>query len=418
MDTKRLFALIDKHRDELFSLLSSMIKINSEGFTDHGNEEELARYIDGLCRELGLKSELYSPLDIPGFEDHPDYFGERHLENRYNVTARWRGAEDIDELLLMGHADTVKIGDLANWDSDPLSGEIKDGKIFGRGACDDKYALATALFLIKLLKAEGFTPKRNLIFSAYSDEEYGGSHGALAAVLHTPCHRIINMDGRVDTIWNCASGGGEIFYRYHTEDVADSAKAAALAIPTVLEVMEEFGKNRREELEANPYYKGTNIPQTSLRYMAARAGNYGADLGTGEVLFVFYTDKTKDEIWSELDGLAKRLAERLAPLGIVGDGFSPRTRFFHYVECSTGDEDIRLLQAAGEDAGRKITVGAPCLSDLSVIAKYGTQSAIAFGAGRDFSQPGGAHQPNEFIECDAFLSFTKTIGSYILKVLG
>lgn len=418
MNTERLFALIDEHRDELFALLSSMVKINSEGFTTHGNEEAMARYVDTLCRELGLESDLYSPLDLPGFKDHPDYFGDRHLENRYNVTARGRGAEDIDELLLMGHSDTVKIGDLANWDGDPLSGAIKDGKIYGRGACDDKYALATALFLIKLLKAEGFTPKRNLIFSAYSDEEYGGSHGALASVLRTPCNRILNMDGRVDTIWNCASGGGEIYYRCHTEKTADSAKIPALAIPVIIEVLEEFAENRRRELEVNPYYAGTDIPASSLRYMAARAGNYGADLGTAEVLFVFYTDKTKEEIYRELDGLAAKIAERLAPFGIVGDGFSPRTRFFHYVECDQSAEDIRLLQEAGKETGRTISLAGPCLSDLSVIAKYGGAQAIAYGVGSDFSQPGGPHQPNECIDCEDFVAFTKTIGSYILKVLG
>lgn len=182
MDKNYIFDLIEERKSELFELLSSLIKINSESFKSYGNEEEIAKYIYALCQELGLESELYSPLDIPDFENHPDYMPGRGLENRYNVSAVWKGIEDNDEIMLLGHTDTVEIGDPANWEFDPLSGEIKDGKIYGRGACDDKYALATVLFLIKLLKEQGFTPKSNLVFSAYSDEEYGGSHGALAAV--------------------------------------------------------------------------------------------------------------------------------------------------------------------------------------------------------------------------------------------
>ena len=50
--------------------------------------------------------------------------------------------------MIMGHSDTVQTGDPANWEFDPFCGLIKDGKIFGRGSVDDKYALATALFII------------------------------------------------------------------------------------------------------------------------------------------------------------------------------------------------------------------------------------------------------------------------------
>ena len=82
-------------------------------------------------------------------------------------------------------------------------------------------------------------------------------------------------------------------------------------------------------------------------------------------------------------------------------------------------EDILLMQAAAQEAiGWAPQVRGSCLSDLSVISKYGSDRAFAMGCGRDFSQPGGAHQPNEFIECDALVDFTKTVGAYILKKLG
>lgn len=419
MEISKLCSMIDERKNELFSLLSDLIKINSENFLSHGNEEELARYLEKLCRELGLETDVFSPLDLDGFEQHPDYMPGRNLENRYNMVARLRGEEDCDELMLMSHSDTVRIGDLKNWVSDPLAGELRDGKIYGRGACDDKYALATTLFILKLLKDAGFKPSRNLVFAAYSDEEYGGSHGALAAVLKYPCRRILNMDGREGQIWHCGSGGQEVKYIFRTKDPVDSAKYAAAAIPLVLEVIETFAEKRRSELEENKFYAGTIIPKTSLRYMGIRAGFDGADLGTGEAYFVYYTDKTKDEIYAEFAELEKILAEKLSPLGIEGVGFKPVTRFFHYVFCEPDSEDINLLLDASKEAtGNDLLVCGSCLSDLSVISKHGTDRAIAFGAGRDFSKLGGAHQPNEFIECDKLLDYAKTVAAYVVKVLG
>lgn len=419
MEVKELCGLIDERKELLFALLSDLIKINSENFGTWGNEEECARYVQDLCDKMGLQTALYSPLALPDFDKSPDYFPGRALENRYNVTAIWKGTEDVNELMLMAHTDTVMIGDPDNWETDPLSGEIKDGKIFGRGACDDKYAVAAVLFLIELLKKEGFTPKKNLVFAAYCDEELGGSHGAMAAVLKDPCNRVLNMDGKANQIWQCASGGQVVTYRYHTLEVADSAEKTATAIPLVMEEIKKFGEKRRAELNANRFYAGTIIPGTSLRYTEIRAGNNGADLGVGELQFTYYTDKKKEEIYEEFAVLEKILDEKLAPLGIKGDGFIPYTRFFHYGFCEPDCRDIQdMLEAAQEATGSKPLVCGSCLSDLSIILKYSDADAYGYGAGRNFDEPGGAHQPNEFMECDKLVEYTKNIGAYILKVLG
>ena len=420
MEIRALCDLIDGRKNELFTLLSELIKINSENYITHGNEAPCAQYVYDLCKELGLECDIFSPMDIPDFASHPDYLPGRNLENRYNTVARYCGTENVDELLLMAHTDTVRIGDLSDWEKDPLSGDICDGKIYGRGAGDDKYAIATALFIMKLLKEQGFVPKKNLLFAAYSDEEYGGSHGALSSVIKYPAKRIVSMDGVEDQIWHCGSGGQEIKYHFHTKDVVDSAKTAGLALPVVIDTIEKtFANNRRIELENNRFYRGTIIPGTSLRYMGVRAGNNGNDLGKGEVYFVFYTDKTKDEIAAELKEVEAILTEKLAPLSIIGDGFEPATRFFHYVFCEPDSEDVRLMVEASQEAtGKAPIVCGSCLSDLSVISKYGSNRAYGFGCGRDFSKKGGAHQPNEYIECDKLVEYTKTIAAYILKVLG
>ena len=419
LNTASMNGLIEARKEELFNLLCDLIHINSENSGAYGNEKECAEFIAKLCRELDMETELYSPMDLPDFENHPDYMPGRHLENRLNVTARMKGEEDEDYLMLMGHSDTVVFGDRSTWTFEPLLGEVRDGKIFGRGACDDKYALATALFLIKLLKEQGFTPKKNLLFTAYCDEERGGSHGALASVLRYPCERIVNMDCKNFEIWHCASGGQEMRYKFHTAKPVDSAGVTAQAFPVIMEAIEEFGNRRRKEMAENRFYKNTVIPSTSLRYMGLRAGNEGADLGSGEVCFLFYTDKTREEIQIEYRELEEILRERLAPIGIIGDGMVPMVRFFHYAYAEPDCESIRDMQAAALEAtGREVKPVGSCLSDLSVILKYGSKQAYGFGIGRDFNAQGGAHQPNEFIECDALVEYAKIMAAYILRVLG
>jgi len=418
MMDRKFMELIEQKKEELYSLLCSLIQINSENFGSHGNETDCAVYIADLCRKLGLETDLYSPLELEGFKDHPDYREGRNLENRLNVTACWKGKEDRNGLMLMGHHDTVPIGDRSLWTFEPLAGEIRDGKIWGRGACDDKYALATALFLIKLLKEQGFEPKENLLFTAYCDEESGGSHGALASALRYPAKRIVNMDCKNFEIWHCASGGGCFKYRYHVAEPVDSARQAGEAIPVVMEVLSRFGNGLREDLEQNRFYKGTVIPGTSLRYFGIRAGGNGNDLDVGELSFGIYTDRSKEDIKAQMAAMEQELSEKLGSMGIISDGFRATTRFFHYGYSEPDCVSIRELQETARIvSGRELVPCGSCLSDLSVILKYGGGEAFGFGIGRGFDVYGGAHQPDEFIACDDLVEYAKIIGAYVLKTL-
>jgi len=418
MDLQSVFNRIEERKEELFGLLSTLVQINSENFGTHGNEKEISEYIYRCCQELGLESAMYSPLELEGFTEHPDYMPGRGLENRYNVTACWKGREDHNALMLMAHSDTVQTGDPANWELDPLSGAIKDGRLYGRGSGDDKAGIAISLFLIKVLKEMGFQPSQNLLFNSYCDEEYGGSHGALAAVLRDPCDRVANIDASENVIVNCATGGGEVKYHYHVADPVDSAWRTARALPVVMDVIDLFAQRRADELEANRFYAGTSVPKSALRYIGVQTGHNGQDLGRGEVHFVFYTDKTKEDILPELEEMDKLLRERLAPLGVVSDGFSLATRFFHYVFCEPDHPHIQeILQAYQKAADKTPIVCGGGLGDQSVISKYGTSSAFSIGPGRSFEQEGGAHQPNEFVECDKLVEFAKIMAAYVLKVL-
>ena len=147
---EQLMQIIDRDKDELFALLGSLIQINSENFGPHGNEQEIATFIQSYCQDMGYTADVYSPMELPDFAHHPDYREGRHLENRYNCTVTVPGSSHEKKLMLAGHLDTVEIGDVSQWDFPPLLGQVRDGYVLGRGACDDKYALATIMFIKKL----------------------------------------------------------------------------------------------------------------------------------------------------------------------------------------------------------------------------------------------------------------------------
>ena len=414
---KRLLSLIDERREELFSLLSSLIRIDTQNFDSHGLEAAIVPFLKEEAARLGLACDVYSPLDIEGFTALPDYMEGRNLEDRPCVTLEMPGSEGGEGVHLMAHSDTVEIGDRANWERDPHSGDIEDGRIYGRGACDDKYAIAASLFLLRLLRDEGITPKHPITFSAYSDEEHGGSHGAMASVIRYPHRRILNLDCKNFEIWSCAAGGGNIKLSFAFDTPKDSTLDAALALTPILEETEKFGARRRAELAKNPNYEGTTIHEGAMRYMEIKCGNAGADLGTGYVWFQYYTDKTTAEMDAEIDDMIDLINEKLSPLGASVTGRERNTRSFRYGFVPKDAETVRELQAAALRAtGRKVCPVGACLSDLSVILYYGSAEAFSFGIGRDFTAVGGAHQPNEFIECDALVEFTKILAAYLCDV--
>lgn len=66
------------------------------------------------------------------------------------------------------HTDTVGVEQMSG---DPFSGEVRGGRVYGRGAVDTKASLAVALALVEALHAAGAKPQPNLLIAASADEE-------------------------------------------------------------------------------------------------------------------------------------------------------------------------------------------------------------------------------------------------------
>ena len=319
--------------------------------------------------------------------------------------------------MLMGHSDTVPIGDESLWSFPPLSGECRDGKVWGRGACDDKYAVAVSLFLMKLIRELGIELDYDLLFTAYCDEEFGGGNGALAACLKYKCDDYLNLDCKNFELWSAGVGGGDVLFEISSDRPKGSCGDALEALCILKKELDVFKCARKAELTEEELFKNTYIPDSSMILLEAKTGNDGNDLDKGHLVMEYFTNKTEGEIEGELELLCNRANEKMKKYGFCISKREMTTRFFHFVKSELDGNNVvnKLINSAKTVSGRKVVPSGAVLSDLSLIIKYGSQRAVGFGAGSAFDVYGGAHQRDEHIDCEKLLEFTKIIGAFLLE---
>lgn len=164
--------------DFAWRLAQDLVKIDS---SDPGAyEDEIERFIKRLI-EQQLAQLDSSALDAVQIEELEVLPGRRNLK----VTVP--GQSDEPRLVYICHMDTVTLGD--GWDADiaPLGAVVRDGKLYGRGACDMKGGLACAIaalvHTLERVAADGTLPRRgfSLICSVDEEDFMRGSEAAINA---------------------------------------------------------------------------------------------------------------------------------------------------------------------------------------------------------------------------------------------
>ncbi len=145
---------IDAHRDELIEIVQEILKIKSV----EDKPEEDAPF--GIGVKLALEYAL-SVGEEMGFKT-------KNLDNYAGYVEFGNGNGLIS---ILGHLDVVPEG--KGWDYPPYGGVIADGKIFGRGAIDDKGPIIAALFGLYALKESGISLSKRVRIVFGTNEETG-----------------------------------------------------------------------------------------------------------------------------------------------------------------------------------------------------------------------------------------------------
>ena len=162
---EQLFKTIEGRRDEMVELTRDLIRfptVNPPG------EAYLpcAQYIGARLKARGFSIEYVHAAGTPGDNDRYP---------RINVVARRRGAMPGPCVHFNSHIDVVNAG--SKWTMDPFAAVVKDGKVFGRGACDMKGGLAASIVAVEALVDSGVSLPGTLEISGTVDEESGGYGG-------------------------------------------------------------------------------------------------------------------------------------------------------------------------------------------------------------------------------------------------
>ena len=107
---------------------------------------------------------------------------EHDFSRARTVVGTYRPANNAGKsLILQGHCDVVPTGPLEMWETPPFSPAIRDGKMYGRGACDMKSGTIGALYALDAIKAAGLKPTARIHFQSVIEEESTGV-GALSTL--------------------------------------------------------------------------------------------------------------------------------------------------------------------------------------------------------------------------------------------
>ena len=178
--------------DESINLLSKLIQnqcVNPPG-TELVNIKTIGEYLSSK----GIEHQI--------FESAP---------NRGNLWAKFSGTGQAPSVMFgPSHVDVVPIAKPKAWTVDPFAGEIKDGFVWGRGAMDMLFIVATQTVAFAQLQKEKFQPKGDLILFIVADEEAGSTFGVNWMLDHHP--ELMKVDYCISEMGGASLGNGKIVF--------------------------------------------------------------------------------------------------------------------------------------------------------------------------------------------------------------
>lgn len=379
---------------DVAKLTSDMVKIKSYSFMKD-QEKEIAEYVYKFFKGEGIEANKY--------EIEP---------GRFNVVARIPGVgkkagdkgtgagTGAKSLMLSGHMDTVPAYDMKN----PFSGDIRDGKVFGRGACDMKGPLASMMAALAAIKRAGIELEGDLYFAGLADEEEQGK-GAKYLVEHGPIATgtIMGEPSSLDMAlghkgleWIRVTIKGK---KVHGGDVEHGVNAIQMAARYINKIYEEYV----------PVLSEREYPLLGKPTINIGTINGGDQPSTFPGECEIRLDRrcvpteTIEQVYKELEGIAEELHKQDSRFNAkVEDIFAGEELLPHLPFCtSQSDALVQSVQKAkasaknpGDHQGELSPVIAfPAWTDAGFIAAGTDSSCIVMGPG----ELGLAHSTSECV---------------------
>jgi len=390
LDTRRLRAAIEAHRDQAVDLLSDLI-----GFPSTRDDEGPAvRYLQERLQELVDACELVPVAD--SIQEDPDYsfpLDDFTYADQPNLRVVRRGIGGGKSLIINTHIDVVPP---SPGQEKPFAARLENGIVHGRGACDCKGQIATLYLALTALKEMGVQLKGDLIGHIVIEEECGGNgtlafvRGAdradAAIVLEPSDLKILpSIRGAVWFATTCYGRAG------HSGQAGRTVSALKEAIRAI-EILEGYHDRLLAASKGHPLYDAFDNPMP-ITFGMMEAGDWPAmapNWATFKGVLGFLPTRTKEQIMEEMQ----------EALRVEGGDWLPGhfdMDFIYRHDCSEVPVDhalVRTLEAACRNSGRDPEVAAmPASCDAWFYSNLIEVPAVVFGAG----SLGVAHSAQEQI---------------------
>ncbi len=357
--------------------------------------------------------------------------GDSERYPRLNVVARREGARPGPCVHFNSHIDVVETGH--GWTVDPWAGEVRDGRIYGRGTCDMKGGLAASIVAVETLLESGVELPGALEISGTVDEELGGfggvAHLARQGFFSPPRvdHVIIPEPLNVDRV--CIGHRGVWWAEVETKGRIAHGSMPFLG-DCAIRHMAAFLDRVEHELLPSLAARETGMPvvpdgarASTLNLNSIHGGQEDGFTGLPSPCVPDSCRLVLDRrflIEEDPAAVKQEVVDILERLGRERPGFRYEMRELMEVlpvlTEPTAPVPQAVARAVGQVLGREASfICSPGTYDQKHIARIGhLQDCVAYGPGiLDL-----AHQPDEFVVIDDLVASAKVMAMAALELLG
>ena len=357
-------------------------------------------YITRVLQDLVRINSVNPVLDpsAPGERAIAEYVGEamsalgadvRYHEpkaGRVSVVARLDGSAPGRSLMFNAHADTVDVAGMP----EPFSGELRDGRVYGRGAFDMKGGLAAMMGAVKALADAGSPHAGEVLLAAVADEEYA-SLGTEDLVRHyRPDAAIVTEPTALDI---CVAHKGFAWFEVTTRGRAAHGSRFELGVDANMRmgrVLASLETLEREVRERTPHPR---LGPPSL-HAATIAGGSGLSTYAASCRLQIerrtIPGESREAVTNEIRALLRRQVE-------LDQSFEADFEVLLVREPFEVAEDAAIVRALTDAAtavlGRRPSyVGQTPWMDAALLADAGAETVVMGAAGA------GAHAKEEWVD--------------------
>lgn len=407
----------DARRAEHLAFLGDLVRFPTIINTPY---TPIQQAIAARLERAGLAVESWEPtLDelraCPWFPPLAEHY-PRGFHDRPLVVGRWRAGRGRS-LLLNGHVDVVPPGPLERWSVDPFGGEVRGGRLYGRGAIDCKGGLAAAIAAVECLRDAGESPLGEVIVESTVDQEIGGA-GTMSA-----CLRGVRAEAAITTEpvggRMALASAGVVWVRVvvrglaaHAARTWDGKNALNLALP-VHDAIRAWGE-RREATVRHPLYAEYPV-HASFNPGTFVAGGYPSTVPDRAVLEYrvgLVPGEKVDDVLAQLRALVATTAaadpwlkDRLPGVEVFGWYGEPTEIARDHPLTAVATEAFREVK--GRDP---VYTGYTAACDMGKLQHLGGMPVLNLGVAGD-----GWHQNDEYADVADYHDLIKILALTIMR---